>query len=171
MIKSCILIGSAPVLDMMVDMTPVDFVSRAIVHLSLQEKAIGKVFHLVNPAPTHGSQLLDWICSFGYPLRRIGYEEWRASLINLTENASITALFPLLSLFPEQMPEEMPSVPVFACQNTLDGLADSAIVCAPVDAKLLHTYLAYFVRRGFLPPPQLVGHAEAVQNQIHQPPR
>jgi amino acid adenylation domain-containing protein/thioester reductase-like protein/non-ribosomal peptide synthase protein (TIGR01720 family) len=170
MIKSCILIGSAPVLDMMVDMTPVDFVSRAIVHLSLQGKAIGQVFHLVNPAPTHGSQLLDWICSFGYPLRRIGYEEWRASLINLTENSSITALFPLLSLFPERMLEEMPSMPVFECQNTLDGLADSAIVCAPIDAKLLHTYLSYFVRSGFLPPPPLVGHVEAVQNQIHQPP-
>jgi len=37
-------LGSAPDLDLMVNMTPVDYVSSAIVHLSRQKESLGKLF-------------------------------------------------------------------------------------------------------------------------------
>ncbi|MCF2151219.1 SDR family oxidoreductase [Desmonostoc muscorum LEGE 12446] len=45
--------------------------------------------------------------------------------------------------------------PYLGLPNTLNGLADSAIVCPPMDVKLLDKYLSYFVSSGFLNSPPL----------------
>lgn len=59
MLKGCIQMGSVPERDAMVNLIPVDFVSKAIVHLSRQEESIGKTFHLVNPNPSHWSEVIN----------------------------------------------------------------------------------------------------------------
>jgi len=58
MIKGFIELGSAPDLDLMVNMTPVDYVSKSIIHLSRQKESLGKAFHLVNPHPLDLSKLV-----------------------------------------------------------------------------------------------------------------
>ncbi|NJL38964.1 MAG: amino acid adenylation domain-containing protein [Leptolyngbyaceae cyanobacterium SM1_4_3] len=60
LIKGCIQLGSVPEPenDSFIDMTPIDYVSRAIVHLSKQKQVLGKAFHLVNPHPIPAQQLL-----------------------------------------------------------------------------------------------------------------
>jgi len=55
----------------MVDMTPVDYVSSAIVHLSRQKESLGKAFHLVNPHSLHLSKLVNEINALGYPLKQM----------------------------------------------------------------------------------------------------
>lgn len=166
-LKGCIQLGSAPDTNAIVDMTPVDYVSRAIVHLSKQKQSLGKAFHLHNPHSIHWSDLASWLCSFGYPIRRISYDLWRAELMdtwqaNLSSDTEFTAksaLHSLVLLFPEKGAKEQisNSTRQLDCQNTLDGLADTSIVCPQVDAQLLNTYFSYLVRSGFLdaPPPKI----------------
>lgn len=49
MIKMAVDLGVAPDLDAAVDMTPIDYVSRAIVHLSRLNRPPGTIYHLANP--------------------------------------------------------------------------------------------------------------------------
>ncbi len=156
MIKGCIQLGKAPNLDGMVDnITPVDYVSRAIVHLSRQKESLGKAFHLVNTRPIPLRDLVNFIRSLGYPLELISYDKWRAELSHHAESSSENALHPLLPIFPKEIPSLQERRLQFDCQNTLDGLADSDIVCSPVDPELIGTYFSYYTRSGFLHGPLL----------------
>jgi thioester reductase-like protein len=161
-IKGCIQLGRVVdldmMLDMMVEMIPVDYVSRAIVHLSRQKESRAKAFHLVNPHPMPVSDLVNWFRSVGYALEQVSYDKWRAELIDHAERSSENALHPLLPLFSEEIPSQEETElqePQFDCQNTLDGLAGTDIVCPPVDTELLGTYFSYFMSCGFLDAPQL----------------
>ncbi|MBE9038586.1 non-ribosomal peptide synthetase family protein, partial [aff. Roholtiella sp. LEGE 12411] len=156
-IKGCIQLGSIPDIDIMLSLTPVDYVSKAIVHLSRQPESLTKAFHIVNPHSIHFSKLIEWMKSFGYQLEQISYEKWRAELINVTNCSSENALYPLVDLFDgtiseEQMPDQTKQ-PQFGCQNTLNGLAGTSIICSTVNAELLSTYFSYFIRSGYLSAP------------------
>jgi thioester reductase-like protein/amino acid adenylation domain-containing protein len=154
MLKACIQIGIAPDLDITLDMTPVDYVSRAIVYLSLQRESFGKAFHLVNSRPIHWHILVNKIRNFGYPINIISYDKWRYKLIEHARHSPENALHPLLPLFFGKNPLERKE-PIYDCQNTFDRLANSDIICCPVNTELLHTYFSYFKNSGFLNDPPL----------------
>ena len=160
-IKGFIQLGSAPDLDLMMTLTPVDYVSSAIVYLSRQKASLGKAFHLVNPYPLHMNKLVSDIHALGYPIQQMTYEKWQAKLLNVNlpqENA----LSPVVSLFTEKVSGRQLTYletsalvsQAFDFQNTLNGLAGTSIICPSVDFKLLSTYLSYFIRSGFLNMPQ-----------------
>jgi len=144
----------------MINMTPVDYVSKAIVYLSRQKESLGKAFHLVNSHSLHLSKLVNEIHSFGYPIQQIAYDKWQAKLLNADSQEN--ALSPLVSMFTKRTAEnqmtylEMSSLGLQCsdCQNAVTGLAGTPIVCPPVDAKLLSTYLSYFTRSSFLNTPR-----------------
>jgi len=158
MIKSWIELGAAPTLEFdTTDMTPVDYVSRAIVRLSARSDSLGKAFHLANPRRIHLSALVDWMRSFGYQLRQIPYKAWMAEVLSragLSREDVIASLVPLFSLsIAGEAPRMLSTLPEFDCENTHAGLAGSSIRCTPVDARVLETYFSFFIRRGFLSPP------------------
>ncbi len=147
-IKGCIQLGMLPpVDDQEDDLVPVDYVSRAIIHISQQTESLGKIFHFANPTSFHWSDLFNWVRSFGYPLEQISYAQWRTELSRHKENA----LYPILSLFYQDIFEKQ--YPKFDCQNTIEGLVGSDIVCPPVNSKLLYIYLSYLWNSGFLEAP------------------
>ena len=162
MIKGLIQLETAPNLDQMINMTPVDYVSQAIIHISRQAQSLGKAFHLLNPHPLHFSQLIQKIHALGYPLQQITYNEWKAQLLSL-DVAQENALYPLLSLFPKDGYRKQPVFletssfmsQAFDYQNTLNSLNDTSIVCPPVDSKLLNTYFSFLTRCAFLPTPSI----------------
>jgi thioester reductase-like protein len=153
-IKGCIQLGKVPYKNVIVVyLTPVDYVSKAIVYLSKQKKSLGQVFHLVNPSPMYWNDVVDWVYAFGYPLQRMSYRKWQTQLVPLaTACSQDSALYPLLPVYLEPEPESY-ELQEFDCQNTLNGLVGTSIVCPSVDT-LLHTYFSYFTRSGFLEPPQ-----------------
>jgi myxalamid-type nonribosomal peptide synthetase MxaA len=155
MVKSCVQLGMAPDIDITVDMTPVDYVAQAIVHLSLQKESFGKAFHLFNPSPIHWTMLVDKIRSFGYPLELVSYDKWSHKLMAQAKHLPENALNPLLPLFYENNPFEK-NEPKFGCQNTLDGLAGRNITPYPVNTELLRIYFSYFQNSSFLNPPSLI---------------
>jgi thioester reductase-like protein len=162
MIKGCIQLGSIMTdLDLMLDLSPVDYNSRAIVYLSKQKESLGKVFHLQNPQLLHWSDLVNFICSMGYPMERVSYEEWQVRLSKDRENV----LYPLLPFFSHKWSEEQLTYielneqgrrPLIECEETLAALAETSIVCPPLDNKLLDTYFSYFIRSGFVDAPEVI---------------
>ena len=179
LIKSWVELGSAPDLDGALDMTPVDYVSRALVHLSLSEQSLGSDFHLVNPRPIHLSEMVEWIRSSGYRVEQLAYDRWRTTLLSgggSSNGQAANSLVPLFSATSDGSaggreqagPEGGNTVDrigslmaaqyaarsvAFDDEWTRDRLSGSSIVCPEVGADLFARYLSYFVRVGFLRPP------------------
>ncbi|MBW4611368.1 MAG: thioester reductase domain-containing protein [Hassallia sp. WJT32-NPBG1] len=158
MAKGCLQMGSFPEVDYMLDMSPVDYVSKAIVHLSRQKESIGKAFHLQHPQPVPLTVLVDWVRSFGYPVDVISYDAWQEKLINDVTSAE-NPLYTLRPFLLERRSEEQLTIPdlylkarrpEISCEDTVNALAGSSIVCAPIDSKLFMTYTAYLIESGFL---------------------
>ena len=91
-LAGCVQLGCEPDGDKLMNVAPVDYVSRAIVHLSRQKESIGKNFHLVNPHSFYLSELVTWIRSIGYPIERVCSETWQAEIVNRAGNSPDRAL-------------------------------------------------------------------------------
>lgn len=161
LLKSWITTGVVPDMEAAMDMTPVDYVSRALVHLSLGGQARqlhDGIFHLANPQAVDLQQLYGWMRSLGYRLQALPYEEWRAGLLQLSQLAprdGLRSLIPLLSAQETAGAGQwVGSVPQFDCTNTLEALVEPGIRCPAVDEQTVSAYFAYLVRSGFLHAPQ-----------------
>jgi amino acid adenylation domain-containing protein/thioester reductase-like protein len=157
MIRGCIQLGSVPNHETMVNLTPVDYASQAIVYLSQQQASLGKVFHLINPQPLPWGEVVNSIISFGYSLKRLDYTQWRSQLLREVERSPENALYPLIGTLTDSESqntsvEDSPNQQI-DMQNTLSGLAETTIICPPLDQRLLSTYFSYLIRSGFLEHP------------------
>ncbi|MBO3460460.1 amino acid adenylation domain-containing protein [Aetokthonos hydrillicola Thurmond2011] len=156
-IKGIIQLGCAPDLDAWVNITPIDYASKAIVHLSKQRESLGKAFHIANPHPLPWKQLINEIRNLGYSIQVLPHETWKAELLKL-ERSEENVLIPIRSLFTEKnsrtqmtyLETFLLTSQAFDCQNTLKGLEETSIVCPHIDSKLLSTYFSHFVQSGFL---------------------
>jgi thioester reductase-like protein len=158
MIKGCLQMGSFPEVDYMLDMSPVDYVSKAIVYLSRKESSIGKAFHLQHPQPASLKGLVDWVRSFGFSIKMIPYEEWQAELINNVTSQE-NPLYTLRPFLLERWSDEQITIPdlylqarrpIISCTETLAALQGSGVSCPPIDSQLLMTYTSYLIQTGFL---------------------
>ncbi|MCT7952164.1 amino acid adenylation domain-containing protein [Ancylothrix sp. C2] len=156
LLAGCVQLGCVPDGNWMMNVAPVDYVSRAIIHLSKQQESSGKNFHLVNPDSFLLSELVAWMQALGYPVDRVSYPTWQAEIINRAGNSPDHALYPLASLFSEKLSEaKMPHSEElqFDCKNTLNGLANTEITCPPANANLFHTYFSHLSDRGLINAP------------------
>ncbi|MEO8972333.1 MAG: amino acid adenylation domain-containing protein [Ktedonobacteraceae bacterium] len=158
-LKGCIQLGRIPTIVMsdLLEMTPVDYVGRAIVALSRQQQSSGKTFHLCNNSGVSVNELIKWINEFGYRIRQVSYAQWISALKGNATETGDNVLLPFLSLLPDEVeeatPQEQAAGVLIDDQQTRTGLASTGITCPAIDATLLTTYLSYFVRSGFLPAP------------------
>jgi thioester reductase-like protein len=154
-IRGCLQIGAADDVDLTVDMTPADFVSGAIAYLSLRPASVGKVYHLVNEEQMTWNEVVAWLRQHGYPLRHLPYNRWREEFFRqgaLSPDNALFGLSPLLGPAPEGFEIKVPKLH-FDAREAQAALADSGLVCPPLDARLLEKYIAYCVRSGMVPPP------------------
>ncbi len=183
MMKGCIQLGLAPERDFPIDVTPVDYVSRAIVHLSLRPDSIGHAFHFPNPTPLRWTAALPFLRSRGYEVETVSHRQWQRTASEIAPRIPDSALLPFLPLLapPQTLAEEArlselelpappaavdPLEPRYDATNTEAGLAGSGITCPPVDETLLSIYLDYFVRIGWLPEPREVERAAGVEEAL-----
>ncbi|MFN6529236.1 thioester reductase domain-containing protein [Nostoc sp. ChiSLP03a] len=158
MTKGCLQMGYFPDVDYMLDMSPVDYVSKAIVYLSRQKESIGKAFNLQHPQPVSLKILVEWIRSFGYSVEMIPFEKWQSELINNVSSVD-NPLYTLRPFLLERWSDEQLTIPDLylqarrphiSCQDTLHALAGSSIACPPINSQLFMTYTAYLIQSGFL---------------------
>jgi thioester reductase-like protein len=145
-IKGCIQLGIVPDLgDLEIEMTPVDYVARALVHLSGAETDTG-TFHLINPRRMQFKELVGFMQDRGWQLRVADRQEWWEALQATDEP---NELHPAMDTVREFIVggEEAIDYDVTLTEQALDG---SGIACPPLDERLLETYFDYFIRSGYL---------------------
>jgi len=153
-IKGCIQMEKFPLLNMIINVASVDYISQAIVNLSWQQKPVGKKFHLLNYHTVSWQQLIEYIKTFGYYIEAASYDEWLAELKYRASQQD--KLYSILWLMIRLSAFFSDNKPQFEdCHNTLNGLSDTSIVCPPLDAKLLATYFSYFQTSGYIKFPGL----------------
>jgi len=158
LLKSFILLKNAPQMNWIMDITPVDYISSAIVYVSMQKKSLGQTFHLVNPNPLHLSSLIEVINVLGYSVGQIPYQDWQKEILEVVKHLADNSLSPLLPLVVEKIPgKELTYLETssmasqsFDCQNLLKALAGTSILCPPVNTQLLDVYFFYFKQNGFI---------------------
>ncbi|MEM8642975.1 MAG: thioester reductase domain-containing protein, partial [Cyanobacteria bacterium P01_G01_bin.54] len=161
LIKGCIQLGVAPDWLMPIDLVPVDYISKGIVHLSLHQ-ATGQAFNFANPQTILWNQLVDWMVTYGYRLQRMSYPDWLALVKSQVKPGSDSSLAPFLAFLTEPSPGSERTVPEiyfqthtlqFDIQNLQQELANYAIAPYPTVIDMLPIYFDYFISSGFLEPP------------------
>jgi thioester reductase-like protein len=155
-LKGCVQMGLIPDIHADVTFVPVDYVSRAIVALSREEKSVGGIYHLTNPHSTSWHQVAGWIDAIGFPLACVPYEQWEGQLLDDSSTGS-NVLSPLLPFFLKRWSAEELSFAQLAerrvrldSQKTVDDLQRHQISCPVVDKQLITTYFSYFSGIGFV---------------------
>lgn len=153
MIKGCVQLGSAPGWETKISGAPVDYVSRALVYLSRQSESLGQTFHLVGPREVPWSDMVGWIRDYGYEVRDLSFEDWRAELQAAIRTPRENALRALSPLFLDSVMRYV-RLPLFDRRNALQGVAATSIRCPAIDSAFVHTMLDSFVKVGFLRGPK-----------------
>jgi hypothetical protein len=83
------------------------------------------------------------------------YDQWRAALKRAAsdghpERESLAELWMVLSS-PNSLLEKRPS---YEAPYSAEGLLGTDIACPPGDERLIATYLSFFQKSGYIPPPQ-----------------
>jgi myxalamid-type nonribosomal peptide synthetase MxaA len=158
MLRACIQIGKIPDDDsQVIDMTPVDFASRAIVHISRSLQSARETYHIRNPASMQLKELTDTLLKNGYAISTIPYDEWISQLEQAASRDTTEPIFQiLLDIFNGVSLQEIRFDPEVDCRNASEKLKGTNISCPPADGALLSIYIEYLVERGVLPAPRLV---------------
>ena len=147
LIKGCLQLGKAPVFSSKLNLTPVDYVSQAIVHIAQQSDYLGQTLHIINPHPISWENLVDCICANGYSLEVEPYPQWLSQLkqqIQAGHHNELAAFLPVLSSA-EELPLEKPN---FDASLSQGALSRTPVVCPIIDTNLMKMYLAYFSKKG-----------------------
>ncbi|MFJ8104841.1 amino acid adenylation domain-containing protein [Streptomyces sp. NPDC096132] len=139
--------GSVPDLFEEETWTPVDHVAQALVHLCLG-RPDALVFHHASTPPVRLSDLYDWLEEYGYPLRRLPLDRWRAEVPRSSGVAATT-----LAFFDSWGTEGDLRLGHVRADNVVTGLRGSGITCPPADRDLVFRYLDHCVTAGVLPAP------------------
>ncbi|KAF2131732.1 monomodular non-ribosomal peptide synthetase [Dothidotthia symphoricarpi CBS 119687] len=137
------------------EMTPVDFVSKAIIHLSSETQTDQTVFHIGDPDPVDISQVFDDLNHLGYPTQPLEFEKWVA----LWDDKRGSAKGGDGAFTVDILRSGMPSIEFLRDVVVLDNAKTrplrSTVERPKVDQVLLETYTRHWYARGWLPaPPQ-----------------
>jgi thioester reductase-like protein len=154
LLKGCQQMACAPDSPNKVDLTPVDFVSEAIVRLALTGPS-HPVVHLCNPQPLTWPTLVEWMNELGYPLRLVPFDVWQSQLASIDET---NALFPLLSMYLEESVIGQRQMLIAKLSNvtrefTAPMLAGVNLAYPTIDKELWQKYVRYCRDCGFFPAP------------------
>lgn len=154
LIRAFIGSGIVPDLDIPIDITPVDYMSRAIIELA-GRPAGGQIFHLVNPEPLRLPAIVGSLRKAGHPLQVIPYRRWLAEVEAQSDAAAARALGAMTPLLVGPIAGlggtylEMTSLGMtFACDAALRALHGTGIVCPRVNGALLRTFVDSLIAAG-----------------------
>ena len=155
------------------DITPVDYVAKASLHIALNiHKTNGKTYHLTTPDPITNNQFVQLLRDYGYTVRELSdddyfgaiYEErmvkdgrpYQSSFINM-----------LAIVIDDDLEEEKAK---FDTSQIRDLLAGTDICCHETNGELFKKYLDYAVEKELIPSPQnqypLAEISDEVENKI-----
>jgi amino acid adenylation domain-containing protein/thioester reductase-like protein len=149
MVRTCIDLNTYPLLVGINDaLINVDYVCKAMVHITGKPEAIGKNFHL-SPAPEYDITTFDFLQRinqyFGTNMKAIPFHQWR----DQWQYDEKSELYPLLSIYKGDAYNGMSLLEAyqnsyyFDISNTQAFLEDSDIRPAMIDKEFLERYLRF----------------------------
>jgi len=94
-VKGCLQLGSYPVIDNEINITPVDFMSELIVTICLANQ--NKVYNLPTPYVAQMNDLFHHLAARGYQIEGVSLPEWRQQATHNADHNN--ALYPILSYY------------------------------------------------------------------------
>lgn len=154
MFLTTVQLGICPDTQLMDDnLVPVDFASRAIVHLASQPSSLGKVFHVGNPQNTPVA-LINKALRKLVPIHLLPPKQWQTEILRQAQDNPEIGLYPLLPLIANYNFDREPKRLMFDCKNMLRGLEGSGIDCPVIDQDKLAAYFSWLGEHGYLPLPK-----------------
>ncbi|MGB8698977.1 MAG: thioester reductase domain-containing protein [Thermosynechococcaceae cyanobacterium] len=143
LLRSFMQLQCVPDLGLALDMTPVDYVSKAMVYLSLKLDSFGNYFHLTNPNSVDINKLIYSFNKLGTNIKKIEFDKWKFSILN-----NSNALKPLANIITESIYDNTTRLDIwlagsqkFDHKNTINSLLNSDIVCPAIDYQTISKYL------------------------------
>jgi amino acid adenylation domain-containing protein/thioester reductase-like protein len=157
-VRLCVRRGKCPRTDGPVfeDITPVDYVSSAIVALSRRKASLGRTFHLLNPRPADLRLVLGALRQAGFAVQEVSEEQWQAELaaqvLDPKQGMAAIALAAIASQ--GRRPAEDPAgSPKIDCRQTCAALAELGITCPEVTGEVVARFVASCVKAGLFESP------------------
>ena len=134
--KGFLQFGAFPDLDIEVDVAPVDYVAKAIVHLRFRRNALGRAFHLTNPSCRRLKDGLAYLRNIGFRFEELPFVELHDRLINSPDFSS-KALFAYQAALDDMNNASMQQLSTYYTRETLHEPASSGIT-HPMQYKHYH---------------------------------
>ncbi len=133
LLRACLETECAPLLEMPVSLSPVDYVAGAIVHLSTRAHEQGKNFHLSHTAPTTWNEVVASLERLGL-VRPLPLPEWLLATRGPRSGSSSHALRLLGPFFDDPAFLQSLRYASFDTRATQQSLSGSNVSCARLDA-------------------------------------
>ena len=138
LLEVCAEASAAPVLDVTVDITPVDYASRALVKV-VTSRPYGEAFHYVSPSPPRWAGLLALVKQLDVPLELLPQDRW---CVRLRERAGKSARGELMLYLAGLSKAETEASIHGGHASTLTRRAlGNAVVCPAIDVRLIDVYV------------------------------
>lgn len=170
-LKGCMQMRAFPDINIEIDMSPVNYVSQAIVYLSQQNSnRQHSHYHLINSQPTTLKCWMSWLKNNGFQFDIIPFDNWLQRVkSDLAENND---LYPILPFVVDSVPNtSLTLLEIFKDNilgldtfNSQKDLANSGIVCPTIDNSLFSCYVNYFEQSGFFEPLRSAEHPATIVN-------
>src|SRR5215211_735645 len=143
-------LGYAPEVEgWRMEVTPVDFVAAAILHLASEPAAQGGAYHLANPDPPPADEVFDRLEERGYPLEHLPYDEWLQKIdATPPEEGSPGEVLRGASPSAQELWEDN----AYEDSNARCALSDGPTRPA-IDGDLIETYARYFAQQDWIEAP------------------
>ena len=129
------------------EMTPVDFLAAAILHIASDPAVHGETYHLANPEPPPAEEVFDLLEEQGHRLARVPHDEWLQSVDDAPPEEGSPG---------EVVRGAAPAAADLRDDNTYDdrstrrALSDGGPIRPDIDGKLMETYARYFAQQGWI---------------------
>lgn len=145
MFQGCLQLKLFPQIRAIVNLVPVDYVSKIIVYLSQHQAYFNQTFNIVNPKPCSFSDILQWMKDKNYQFSIVSHQQWIEQLEATVKTGTHNSLAPFVSLlhFENFLQRSLGSFE-FENNQTLKQISHK-IPCPPVDEQLLNIYLHHYL--------------------------
>jgi thioester reductase-like protein len=139
------------------DVVPVDYVSRGIIALSAGVGNFFDVYHLINPDAKTFAEVMGLLREIGYPIELLPEEIYKQRLRSgeITKNGRryASTMLKAFRLWYFISKVSFYGSATTDCEFTRSKLQKLGVVCAPIDRKLIETYVRAGIRDGYFPSP------------------
>jgi len=151
-LKVCLDLGIFPSNKVSLALTPVDFVSRAIVTLSTFDSSPGLTYHVCNPQPTPVAELMAWLDRYGYRIEKASPPEWLSAFSAFVLQSPAHPLHTMVGMVESFVEHQHDNSIPYQFDRTVEALKQTGIALPTIDESMFGKSLDYLNDAGFLEP-------------------